>query len=412
MSVAPPLSFQPLSWKILGWMTLPFPMRYPWTSCKGSSRKLKIFCTVTIEFAPSATSSIHSGDFADYDVSELPSKMFDVLAPPDGSLVTCPALDPILREQYNVGDFFSSDKDKLGSLLLSQRAFRRQCHLHALPVADASDPDYVQPRVPMCGRCWRSLKTKPKKLEPPLISIANGLFHGELPEDLCGASRIDLKAVTPGYLGGSTGYVKYFSTATTRLRGPEQLAAPFFREGAQPQDHAETIKHIVSSTAATIFATVRFHVNMRKNTPSYGEVQASIFKAVLLKKKLPPNVTALTPELCSRNAPLPPPSLTATTPARTRELRSEEGPFSSNGQFNLPHQTSVTSTTMAPTRELCSGNGPLSPSSLAATTTAPTRELCSGNGPLFLNYTSIEVSDSELRRTPGNLAYRRPIQGN
>ena len=62
------------------------------------------------------------------------------------------------------------------------------------------------------------------------------------------------------------------------------------------------------------------------------------------------------------------------TPARTRELRSEEGPFSSNGQFNLPHQTSVTSTTMA-----------------------PTRELCSGNGPLFLNDTSIEVSDSELR---------------
>ena len=177
----------------------------------------------------------------------------------------------------------------------------------------------------------------------------------------------------------------------------EQLAAPFFREGAQPQDHAETIKHIVSSTAATIFATVRFHVNMRKNTPSYGEVQASIFKAVLLKKNLPPNVTALTPELCSRNAPLPPTSLTATTPARTRELRSEEGPFSSNGQFNLPHQTSVTSTTMAPTRELCSGNGPLSSTSLAATTTAPTRELCSGNGPLFLNDTSIEVSDSELR---------------
>jgi hypothetical protein len=186
----------------LGLDDAPFPDAIPMDFVQGLVKKAQDLlhgdhriCAVCDEL------NLHSGDFADYDVSELPSKMFDVLAPPDGSLVTCPALDPILREQYNVGDFFSSDKDKLGSLLLSQRAFRRQCHLHALPVVDASDPDYVQPRVPMCGRCWRSLKTKPKKLEPPLISIANGLFHGELPEDLCGASRIDLKAVTPGYLG-------------------------------------------------------------------------------------------------------------------------------------------------------------------------------------------------------------------
>ena len=84
----------------------------------------------------------------------------------------------------------------------------------------------------------------------------------------------------------------------------EQLAAPFFREGAQPQEHADTIKHIVSSTAATIFATVRFHVNMQKKTPSYGEVHASIFKAVLIKKTLPPTVTAPTRELCSEDGAL------------------------------------------------------------------------------------------------------------
>ena len=69
----------------------------------------------------------------------------------------------------------------------------------------------------------------------------------------------------------------------------EQLAEPFFREGAHPQDQAETIKQIVSSTASTIYATVRFHVNMQKKTPTYGEVQTS-----KIKKNLPPTVTALT----------------------------------------------------------------------------------------------------------------------
>ena len=161
----------------LGLDDAPFPDAIPMDFVQGLVKKAQDLlhgdhriCAVCDEL------NLHSGDFADYDVSELPSKMFDVLAPPDGSLVTCPALDPILREQYNVGDFFSSDKDKLGSLLLSQRAFRRQCHLHALPVVDASDPDYVQPRVPMCGRCWRSLNTKPKSSSLRLSQLRMGFF--------------------------------------------------------------------------------------------------------------------------------------------------------------------------------------------------------------------------------------------
>lgn len=141
----------------------------------------------------------------DYDVDDLPDSFFSTLCPPDGSVVTCPSLDPMLLEQYNVAMFFPRDAVRMGSLLLSKRAIARQMRLFPLP-------DAQQPRVPVCNVCHRALKVKRKKPQPPMISIKNGLFHGELPDSLKLASRIDIKIVTAAYLGGST-----FSILATML---------------------------------------------------------------------------------------------------------------------------------------------------------------------------------------------------
>ena len=146
---------------------------------------------------------LYADDIADYEVPSLPSTFFTRLLPPDGSLTTCKELDPLLREQYNAASFFSTDATRFGALLLSRRAFKRQCNLHPLPVSDSSAIDYVKPRVPVCQWCFRSLNVKRKIPQPPKNAIANGLYHGELPDALKGASRIDIKVVTPAYLGGS-----------------------------------------------------------------------------------------------------------------------------------------------------------------------------------------------------------------
>ena len=82
----------------------------------------------------------------DYDVDDLPDSFFSTLCPPDGSVVTCPSLDPMLLEQYNVAMFFPRDAVRMGSLLLSKRAIARQMRLFPLP-------DAQQPRVPVCNVC-------------------------------------------------------------------------------------------------------------------------------------------------------------------------------------------------------------------------------------------------------------------
>ena len=142
----------------------------------------------------------------------------------------------MLLEHYNVAMFFPRDAVRMGSLLLSKGAIARQMRLFPLP-------DAQQSRVPVCNVCHRALKVKRKKPQPPMISISNGLFHGELPDNLKLASRIDIKIVTPAYLGGST-----FSILATMLLRERRQSWHLFFVGigyVQHWDTTGTAQHVL-----------------------------------------------------------------------------------------------------------------------------------------------------------------------
>ena len=76
-----------------------------------------------------------------------------------------------------------------------------------------------------------------------MISIKNGLFHGELPDNLKLASRIDIKIVTPAYLGGST-----FSILATMLLRERRQSWHLFFVGTgyvQHWDTTGTAQHVL-----------------------------------------------------------------------------------------------------------------------------------------------------------------------
>ena len=56
----------------------------------------------------------------DYDVDDLPDSFFSTLCPPDGSVVTCPSLDPMLLEH----DVFSTGCSAYGITPLVKGSYR------------------------------------------------------------------------------------------------------------------------------------------------------------------------------------------------------------------------------------------------------------------------------------------------